>query len=126
MYGETVSFRLKGSIPDHANALEVIRQIKYDRADWFARAILAYAEQPIQNDNAATAVELHEMISELLRALGEANQLIDKLARGRVVTDQDRQDIGNLKVSQEFVEKMREQQRAARSIRPPSNGDDEE
>lgn len=129
-YGETVSFRLMRKIPDHAAVLDELNDLpKDEKVDLFVRSVLAYKGKPIRDDNAATAAELREMLNNTLQILGEANQLISRLSRNGLVNEQGKREIedsaGRRQLSMEFVDKMNQQQRAAKVLRQPSSTEEE-
>ncbi len=127
-YGEVVSFRLKRDNPDHAEILKALEQVpKQDRVDLFARAMMDYWDKPIRDDNAATAVELREMVSELLQALGTAHDLIRKLSNGVTVTQEIQQaiDDNSRKLNPDFITQMNQQKRPPKVLRQPSSNDEE-
>jgi hypothetical protein len=65
----------------------------------------------------------------MLQVLGEANQLISRLSRGGMVTAQGKQEIedsaGRRQLTGDFIDKMNQQQRAAKVLRPPSSTEEE-
>lgn len=122
-YGETVSFRLRSDAehyPDQARALEIIRGVnKYNRVEFFTQAILAAEGQKVGNETAETVAELRGMVNELNGLLKEAFDLVGKLSHGRFVPGEDR--IEEMKLSPEFIAKMKQQERPSRVMRPPSD-----
>jgi hypothetical protein len=129
-YGEVVSFRLSRKNQDQAEILRELRNLsRADKVELFTRAMLSYLGKPIRDDNAATAIELHQMLNDMLQVLGEANQLISRLSRGGMVTAQGKQEIedsaGRRQLTGDFIDKMNQQQRAAKVLRPPSSTEEE-
>jgi hypothetical protein len=128
LYGEVVSFRLKRAIPDHEQVLAEFDALGKDqKVDLFVKAVLSYLGKPIYEDNAATAEQLRAMTNEVIKALGEANQLISKLRQGNFKLDEGDNKVANKinTLSEDFINKMNSQQRAAKSLRPPSDDEEE-
>jgi hypothetical protein len=128
LYGEVVSFRLKRSVTDHEQVLEELDALNKDqKVDLFVKAVLNYLGKPIHEDNAATAEQLRAMMNEVIKALGEANQIISKLRQGNFkLDDGENKTVARINaLSEDFISKMNSQQRAAKTLRPPSDDGEE-
>src|SRR5437879_5950479 len=90
-YGEVVAFRLHRDLdhPDELQVLTILKEMSKDEKKFYiVSAILNQAGVPLQNDNARTAAELRQMVSELTEALQSAHRLIERLTKGGFTTNE--------------------------------------